>query len=50
MDAEIAAHAMACAVVVVDPRLPQSGARQRIELAAAGAGWEARGRNGDMAL
>ena len=37
VDAEIAADAVAGAVVVVEPGLPQGDARQRVELAAGGA-------------
>src|SRR5216684_2064926 len=50
MDGEIAADAVAGAVVVVEPDLPQRAARQRVELRAGGALGEAAGGERDVAL
>ena len=50
VDREIGADAVAGAVVVVEPGLPQRIARQRVELRARGAGREARHGQRDVAL
>ena len=47
---EIAAHAMAGTMAVIDARLPQMHSRQHVERAAAGAIGEGREREFDMAL
>ena len=47
---QVAADAVAGAVVEIEPGLPQRGARQRIELGAAGVLREHRAGDGDMAL